>query len=194
MVVCRYCEIIHTYDSSYPIREAKHDINTDFPRCDWHWRFLCNICGNPSHFNGITWCPVDHQFICIECSHSWRIVDVPFLAWEYYYEITCPQCKSTSPCLDRLEYEKKHPWQLKKESQDQRLGLSPELNYSPIWQKGNHLMPSSKITDEIISRQWDEFSDWWIERSKEQGDINRQYVIDPVIFNLLGNIKDKRSL
>ena len=56
MPTCRYCREIHHHDPSYPRRRARHNLEADYPRCHRHWRYVCDLCGQPSHFNGQTWC------------------------------------------------------------------------------------------------------------------------------------------
>lgn len=45
------------------------------------------------------------------------------------------------------------------------------------------------ISEEEISKAWDKAADGWSSRYSEYGDMNRRFVIDPVIFRILGSVK-----
>ena len=120
---CRYCAQFRTHNATYQRRRAAHDLSTDFPRCHWHWRYRCSVCGKPMHFSGVTWCAATGQFTCLHCApapiHSenanvsgsaYRRLDAPFSGWDYYWEIACPHCGGAHPALDRLEFLGQHPW------------------------------------------------------------------------------------
>ncbi|KPV64675.1 MAG: hypothetical protein AOA65_0891 [Candidatus Bathyarchaeota archaeon BA1] len=111
-MICKYCQLIHSINEHYPLRVATLNLNSDYPRCEWHWRFVCSICGRPRHFNGITWCEKTRTFICLSCGRDHRVVRRGFWNWEYYYVIGCETCGKRHPALDRLEFLGKHPWQL----------------------------------------------------------------------------------
>ncbi|MFQ6078163.1 MAG: class I SAM-dependent methyltransferase [Thermodesulfobacteriota bacterium] len=192
---CKYCEIMHQYDSTYPVREAKFDLESDFPRCEWHWRFVCSVCGKSHHFNGTTWCGETGKFLCFGCAKDHKVVPSPFWAWDYHYEIGCPFCNGQHAALDRLEYEGRHPWQLDSAMENQCEGLSKEAKLVPgfMWER----VVSEKedtVTDEEIALQWNNIARPWDERYSEFGDISRQYIIDPAIFRMLGDVHQKRVL
>jgi SAM-dependent methyltransferase len=52
----------------------------------------------------------------------------------------------------------------------------------------------AEINEEQISNAWDKIADQWCNRYTEYGDINRQYVIDPTIFRIIGPVKDMSIL
>lgn len=64
----QYCAWIHEQDRTYPVRTGTRDLDSEAPRCDWHWRFTCDVCGRPSHFNRVTWCEATRQFTCLWCA------------------------------------------------------------------------------------------------------------------------------
>lgn len=185
---CRYCETISQCDSNYPIRKATHDLNTDYPRCDWHWRFVCDICGKPRHFNGITWCSKTKEFICISCAVDHRLKKGKFWDWDYYYVLGCQHCKKRHPASDRLEFEGKHPWQVSAKLRGERFGLSPEKDYLPAILSQVVPIEENTITDEQIASEWDAIAERWDSRYSDLGDLSREYIIDPVIFKFLGNV------
>jgi len=192
-MICKYCELIHSVDQSYLLREATRDLNSDFPRCDWHWRYTCDICGNPRHFNGITWCEKTRKFKCIGCGKDHRFLKGGFWKWDAYYAIGCPDCGERHPALDRLEFQGEHPWQLHPEMQSKRIGLSPERETkSPV--DRFFLSEGSIISDGMVGEAWDRVADMWFRGYTEFGDVNRQYLIDPAIFRILGEVKGKRIL
>ncbi|HYS71787.1 MAG TPA: class I SAM-dependent methyltransferase [Thermoplasmata archaeon] len=189
---CRYCEEIHLVDLRYRVKPAKHDADSSFPRCDIHWRFACDVCGRSHHFNGVAWCPTGRQFVCVSCARSQRAVRKPFWRWKYYYGLGCPTCGRTHAALDRLEFERKHPWQRNPALARAKRGLSPEEEIVPPWT--SRVLPPDEddVTDRKIAAQWDALADWWSSGYGEEGDKNRQYVIDPALFRILGDVKGLR--
>jgi len=186
-MICKYCQIIHSSDDSYPLHEATRDIKNEYPRCDWHWRFVCSICGKPRHFNGITWCKETQKFICISCTKSHKIVHRKFWKWTYYYVIECDACNEYHPALDYLEFLGKHPWQLHPDMQKRLEGLDHETalpKSTPTFSLEKEL-----ISEKQISQAWDKVADKWISGYTEYGDSNREHVIDPAIFRLIGSVK-----
>jgi len=169
------------------LREASKDIKGDFPRCDWHWRFVCSICGRPKHFNGITWCEKTGKFICLSCARRHKFTARRFWKWRGYYAIECDVCGEYHPALDYLEFLGKHPWQLHLDMQKKRTGLDPE---SELPQPTSFYIPlkQAEITDRQISKAWDRLAEKWNNFTMDQGDFNRQYIIDPAIFRTLGSV------
>jgi 2-polyprenyl-3-methyl-5-hydroxy-6-metoxy-1,4-benzoquinol methylase len=45
------------------------------------------------------------------------------------------------------------------------------------------------IDDKQISKAWDKVAERWSVRYTEYGDMNRQYIIDPAIFEIIGSVK-----
>jgi len=149
---------------------------------------VCSVCGKPRHFNGITWCEETRRFICWSCARSNRIFPHKFWKWKYYYAIKCDLCGKYHPALDYLEFLGEHPWQLHPDMLKKREGLDTERELprdTPIY------VPLKKgvVSEEQISQAWDKVADRWSSRYTEYGDINRKYIIDPVIFRLLGSVK-----
>jgi len=66
--------------------------------------------------------------------------------------------------------------------------IKPLFTSSFIHEKNNH------VTDKEIAQQWNGVAEKWVARYTEHGDINREYVIDPTILKILGNVKNKRIL
>jgi len=191
---CRYCQIIQSTDKKYPIREATFDLNSNYPRCNFHWRFTCHSCGRPTHFNGITWCEKTKQFTCIRCGVDHRAVREPFWNWEYYYAIGCKNCGERHPALDRLEFEGEHPWQLHPTMRRNLTGLNRETAIEPRFTSSFISEKNDHVTDEEVSRQWNGIAEKWTAGYTEHGDVNREHVIDPTILRILGDVKNKRIL
>lgn len=186
-MICRYCQIIHSFDESYPLREATREVEGDYPRCDWHWRYLCSICGRPKHFNGMTWCEKTRRFICLSCAESHRIVRGKFWNWKDYYAIACDVCTERHPALDYLEFIGQHPWQLHPDMLTKQKGLDnetklpgPTSSYKPF--------RKDVITEEQISQAWDNLADKWSRWYTDYGDINRRYIIDPALFRIISSV------
>ena len=170
------------------MREATRDVNSDYPRCDWHWRFVCSVCGRPRHFNGMSWCEETHKFICISCVKSHKIVRRKFWKWKLYYTLKCDVCDEYHPALDYLEFLGEHPWQLHPNMQERHEGLDPETTLEVA---ESIYVPLKKgvVSEEQIEQAWDKLADKWSRGYNEYGDINRQYIIDPAIFRLIGSVK-----
>lgn len=193
-MICRYCELIHSTDGSYPLREATRDLNSDFPRCDLHWRYVCDICRRPRHFNGMTWCEKAQKFVCIYCGEDHRLLKGEFWNWDTYYAMGCPYCDVRHPALDRLEFQGEHPWQLHPEMQRKCMGLSDEKENEKHVVVRRFLSEREVVSDEMVGEAWDGAADKWFSGYTEFGDVNRQYVIDPAIFKMLGEVKGRRIL
>lgn len=187
-MICRYCQKVHSFDDDYSLREATREVKSDYPRCDWHWRFVCSVCGRPQHFNGTTWCETTGRFICLSCAKSHRFVRRKFWNWLGYYAIECDACSEYHPALDYLEFLGEHPWQIHSGMQKKRAGLDREVE---LPEPTSTYVSLEKVTinDEQISQAWDRLADKWSRSSMEHGDFNRQYIIDPAIFRLLGSVE-----
>lgn len=187
-MICKYCQIIHSFDENYDLREASRDVKGDFPRCDWHWRFVCSICGRPRHFNGIAWCETTGRFICLSCAKSHKFATRTFWEWRGYYAIKCDICGEYHPALDYLEFLGKHPWQIHPDMQKKRTGLDHESEL-PGPTSFSIPLEQAEITDAQIAKAWDRLAEKWIYSYTEHGDFNRQYIIDPAIFRMIGSVK-----
>jgi len=185
---------MHSTDNKHPVRKATFDLKGNYPRCNLHWRFICDSCGRSTHFNGITWCEKTKQFICIRCGVDHRAIHKPFWNWEYYYAIGCKHCEERHPALDRLEFEGKHPWRLHPTMRRNRSGLSREPTIKPLFTSSFISEQNNHVTDEEIAQQWNRVAEKWVARYTEHGDINREYVIDPTILRILGDVKNKGIL
>lgn len=185
--ICRYCQLIRSFDSSYPLRKATREIDSDFPRCDWHWRFICDFCGRPRHFSGVAWCEKTHKFICLSCASRHRIVQHQFWNWKNYYEAYCDDCKRYHLALDFLEFCNRHPWQLHGDMCAKKMGSDHETVLRPAYSSFSQVdIPS----EEQVSQAWDRIADKWVDRYSEHGDMNREFIIDPVIFRLVGSVEN----
>jgi len=190
---CRYCTQFRTHNAAYPRRRAAHDLSTNFPRCHWHWRYLCSVCGQPMHFSGVTWCAATGQFTCLHCAPSHRRVDVSFWGWEYYWEIACPHCGGAHPALDRLEFLGQHPWQVVPGAARRRLGLSPESAFQRMYV--SQFVPlDGAVDDAAIAAQWNAIAASWDARYSDEGDSSRVHLLNAVLWRLLGDVQGKRIL
>ena len=193
-MICRYCDSIHSEDESYPLRKATRDQESDFPRCDWHWRYVCDICGRPRHFNGITWCEESKKFVCIRCGVDHRLLEGDFWNWSSYYAVGCPYCGERHLALDRLEFQGEHPWQLHPEMLRKLTGLSEEKDSYRYAEERRFLPEGEFVSDETDGEAWDRVVDGWSEGYTELGDVNRRYVIDLTLLGILGKVNGRRIL
>jgi hypothetical protein len=191
-MICEYCRSIYAVDNSYPLREATKDVNSDYPRCDLHWRFVCSVCGKPRHFNGVTWCEKGREFVCIRCAKSHKTVRRKFWNWKYYYALECSLCGKHHPALDYLEFVGKHPWQLNPDMAKQKKGLDSATEYKQIL--AAYVPLEQAVSEGQISQAWGRFAHEWADGYTEYGDLNRQHVVDPVIFRLIGSVEDSEIL
>src|SRR5437867_2977438 len=122
---CRYCVQIHEHDPRYEVRRATHARESSFPRCDFHWRFVCDHCGQARIFHGVAYCPRRDAMICVDCSPEQRAVRRRFWGWTYYFTLRCPWHPGFHPALDRLEHDGRHPWQLRPRDFRRRRGRGP---------------------------------------------------------------------
>ena len=165
----------------------------DFHRCEWHWRYICDVCGKPRHFNGISWCEEAKRFVCLGCGKEHRLVAGEFWRWGSYYAIRCPSCNQWHPTLDRLEYQQEHPWQLHSDMLSSKTGLSAEKEYAGSV-LSRYLPKESVIDDKTVGEAWDRGARIWWGRYDEYGDTNRRYIIDPAIREILGQVQGKQIL
>lgn len=193
-MICKYCELIHSVDEMYPLRDACFDLKSDFPRCEWHWRYVCDVCGKPRHFNGITWCEKSEKFICIFCGEDHRFIEEAFWRWKGYYVIRCSRCNERHPALDRSEYGGNHPWQVHPKLHREKWGMSAEQEILLVYSSRHFLSKDFDVSDSMVGEAWDRFADEWDKRYTDLGDRNRQYIIDPAILDILGRVEDKRIL
>jgi len=197
-MICEYCRLIHSIDAQYPLREASKDLDSDFPRCDWHWRYVCSACGKSTHFNGIAWCESSGKFVCLRCARTQgkrhRLLKGQYLIWDTYYAIECLYCGRLHPALDRLEFQGEHPWQLHPEMLEERRGLSEEADTSKYGVVRRFFPEDYIVTDTMVGEAWDGVADLWFGAYNEYGDMSRQYVIDPALLKILGKVKGKTVL
>lgn len=194
MSECRYCAQIQEIDSSYPLRHAAFDVGSDCPRCARHWRYVCQRCGQAHHFHGTFFCPEEEQFVCHRCAVERGQRRTRFWAWEYHFEYRCPVCNGSHPALDYLESMGQHPYQLHPgwETAHQHLWTEPVLPRSaPAPPK---ITPPDLLTDADVAASWDAKADIWDSHFDDEGDFNRRYQSDEVLFRLLGEVAGKRIL
>ena len=185
--------MIYSTDIEYQLQVGTRDLGSDFPRCEWHWRFICDICGKPRHFNGVSWCEEAKKFICLGCGVEHRLMGEAFWKWDFYYSIRCPFCYDWYPALDRLEYLGKHSWQLHSEMLKSKTGLSTETKYTGSV-VSRYLSKNSVIREKTVGEAWDRGTKIWWDRYSAYGDINRRYIIGPAMLSILGQVQGKQIL
>jgi SAM-dependent methyltransferase len=191
---CRYCEIIKKNSPDYKVRRANWDLDSDFPRCAWHWQFICIRCGRRISFNGMAWCERTKEFFCIRCAPQHRKRKRKFWAWDYYYEAWCKKCLRYHPALDWLEFNGIHPWQKNKSAYRSLIGLSRKKRFKPYgwveWAPGYIQNPSLNI----IQQGWNNGAEKWNANYGKYGDSYRRNIFNPALFPLIGNVKGKKVL
>jgi len=194
LIPCRYCAQIHEVDGDYPLREAAFDLHSDCPRCARHWRYLCRRCGGANHFHATFFCHEAEQFVCYRCSPDRAETLEQFWVWEYFYVYRCPLCSGTHPGLDYAEFLGEHPYQQRPEWEAARLHLWSEPFLSRRVPPPPLPKPAGQLTDEDVAGSWDAKADLWDTKYDQEGDSNRKYQSDQVLFDLLGEVAGLRVL
>ncbi len=194
MIPCRYCAQIHAVDANYLLRKAAFDPQSDTPRCARHWRYVCQRCGEASHFHATFYCHEAEQFVCYRCSPDRTETVGQFWAWAYHYAYRCPLCSGTHPGLDYAEFAGEHPYQQRPEWEAARLHLWPKPFLSRWVPPPPLPTPASQFTDEDVAVNWDAKADLWDANCDREGDSNRKYQSDEVLFDLLGEVAGLRIL
>lgn len=189
---CAYCVRFRRDRRGYPLRPARHARDTSMPRCDRHWRYVCAVCGKARHFNGVAWCPREDRFVCLHCAPAHRRRTGRFGGWAYAYRLRCPWRNEWHVALDRAEYDGTHPWSLHPSKTRRREGMSRSEAIEPWWSFDE--IPAERVTDGHVRQGWNAVAEWWVRRYSEKGDVNREWVIDPLIFEMLGDVRGRRIL
>jgi len=140
----------------------------------------------------MSYCPASDAFFCIECAKEHRAVRRRFWAWTYSFSLKCPWRAEWHPALDRLEFDGRHPWQRDPRSRRRRHGLSTSEELPPRWT--SRTGPFEEVTDQDVRKSWDNVVTWWVRRYSAKGDINREWLIDPVVLAYLGDVGGRRIL
>jgi SAM-dependent methyltransferase len=188
-----YCDLIVAADPRYAPRPAEFDLGSEAPRCAWHWRFVCDHCGEPGHFASRFFCPRSGRLLC---RNAGRVESETgdFWNWHYWYVLECPDCGERHPGLDRAEFTGPHPWQLDREASAARRWLASEPHVIRYPSKRLPRVDLDRVTDADISATWSANADLWDAGYDERGDENRRYLSDPVLLALLGDVRGQRVL
>jgi len=191
-MTCYYCDMIAAVDPTYAPREAAFDTGSEAPRCPWHWRMVCDHCGESGHYMTRFYCPRSDRLLC-RAAGAVAPAYGDFWGRMYWWTLSCPDCGNAHPSLDHAEYDGSHPWQRNTAAVGQRwLSDETELaRYPP------HRLPpvdQGILTDGDSDRNWSANADAWESGYDERGDDNRKYSSDPILFDFLGPVADKRIL
>lgn len=184
--------IIHKKDPAYRIRRAGWDTASAFPRCAWHWQFVCDRCGRNVSFNGMSWCQKTKNFVCIRCAPRHKKVGRRFWAWNYYYALWCTRCQRYHPVLDYAEYRGKHPWQRNPQARRAQKGLYRKKTLKPMLYVGKAPARLQHPSRREIQKRWDAGADIWDAGYTKYGDRYRRVIFNPALFPLIGDVRGKR--
>ncbi len=187
-VNCYYCDLISGPEPGYRPRPAEFDTGSEAPRCAWHWRFVCDHCGEPGHFMSRFYCPHTHRLLCREAGDV-EAREGGFWAWEYWWELRCPDCGEMHPSLDYAEHSGVHPWQAEAGAAADRRWLSAEPHLFRYPAGRQPRIPIETLTDADIDASWSATADIWVAGYDDRGDTNRKYISDPVLFRFLGDVQ-----
>ncbi len=194
MASCRYCRIIQKTAPEYKIRKANWDLESGFPRCAWHWQFVCDRCGRSVPFHGVAWCEKAKEFFCTHCAPRHRKKTSSFWAWDYYYEVWCEKCSSYHAALDWLEFKEKHPWHRNESARRGLMGLNREKK-SKSWGWIRWAPPELQAPSlREVQKGWDDAAEMWDATYEKYGDSYRQNIFNPAFFPLIGDVKGKKIL
>ncbi len=190
---CYYCDHIAAAAPGYPLRPAAFDTGSEAPRCAWHWRFICDHCGEPGHFMSRFYCPQSGRLLCREAG---KVSTQPgdFWAWQYSWVLDCPDCGEPHPSLDHAEFAGSHPWQVDPIAASRQRWLSSETQLTRYPPKRFPLVGVETVTDADIDATWSANADIWEAGYDERGDDNRKYQSDPVLLAFLGEMRGQRVL
>jgi len=82
---------------------------------------------------------------------------------------------------------------LHSEMRKKHAGLSGEVN---LPESSTIFLPFKEgaVSEGQIAKAWDKTADFWNRGCTEFGDVNRQFVIDPAVFRMLGSVQGLRIL
>ena len=191
---CFYCDKIRGTESQYIGSEATHDLGSEAPRCDLHWRYTCGKCGEPAHFMSTAYDPDAERFFCSDCATEVDEVPDPFWAWKYFFRYRSPCSGYWSPGLDRLEFEGRHPLRQRNSTAVSRAVISREEYLVRYPERAAAWRTDAEVSDADIQSAWTAHAIELDSRYDEDGDRNRKYKSDEPMMHLLGEVKGKQVL
>jgi len=193
---CYYCDRIAAANAAYTPRAAAFDTGSEAPRCAWHWRFVCDHCGESGSYMTRFYCPRSGRLLCRDAAQAAGVTTVysDFPPSGYWWSLTCPDCGDAHPSLDYAEYASVHPWQRDPAFATARRWLSSETELARYPRQHLPTADIDALTDEDSDRNWSANADIWDAGYDERGDDNRKYYSDPVLLAFLGDVAGRRVL
>jgi SAM-dependent methyltransferase len=192
-VNCYYCDRITAADPSYVPRPAEFDTGSEAPRCAWHWRLVCDHCGQAGHFMARFHCTRSGRLLCREAGQL-QTAYGDAGPWEYWWLLHCPDCGEQHASLDYAELTQVHPWQLDPAAVRERRWLSSETQLTRYPPRHIRDADLETLTDADSDANWSANADIWDANYDERGDTNRKYSSDPVLLEFLGDVRGQRVL
>ncbi|MFW9794939.1 MAG: class I SAM-dependent methyltransferase [Candidatus Thorarchaeota archaeon] len=205
-------------EEGYPIRGGVYTFEGYVYRCAWHSRFKCSSCGEQHHFSWLYWCPKNEELICGDCNKPilrpvafWdRTYAYEFFCEhckEHHVDLLYAEFQGKHPW--QLENRTvvsniKIPepwmpiWSPKKQREGSELELTEALKLpNRVLQfredmKYTHFgvlrsaVPEDKIDLSEAKESWEKNTEQWTEMT--EGDANRQLIIDPALWSLIGDV------
>jgi ubiquinone/menaquinone biosynthesis C-methylase UbiE len=168
--------------------------------CPTKEELVCGDCNKPTMKPVAFWDRTyTYQFYCEECG-------------EYHYDLLYAEFQGRHPWQNGVRdlisnIESDDPWNPIWSPEKQRDGRDIELEEAlklpnrvlqlreelvyPAWRVARHAVPEEEIDFTETSETWDANSSDYIElcRDDMQGDPNRQFIIDPAMWSLIGDVK-----
>ncbi|RMG22044.1 MAG: class I SAM-dependent methyltransferase [Methanobacteriota archaeon] len=215
---CHYCRRISKYEKDYKIQQGIYSAEETIWRCEMHFQFSCGHCGDKIHFTGMTWCDETNNFLCFRCGKR-SFVFSKFWDKTYYFLLDCPFCGKKHKDLLFKEFQGTHPFQSDKMRNVWRpkgKQIASSITIDEFLQFENQVIKYRKdlsligihsdfldednVDNQDSKKHWEETAENWIKVLKTQGengdegDRNRQWIIDPCLWEMIGIVKDKMVL
>ena len=191
---CYYCDKIKSNDPDYEGSQPSYDLGSGAPRCYKHWRYLCDHCGEPSHFMSTSYDSDSEKFYCWKCAMGQEEVADSLWVWKYYFRYRSPWTGQWIPALDRLEYEKRHPLDQADSKQPALNNISRETYLVRYPEPPGRWRAEPSVTDAEVQVTWNANAEVWDALYDEDGDRNRRYQSDEPMLQLLGEVRGMRIL
>lgn len=183
------CEVCRARFPLGPHREGTEGTPAH-PRCPRHTRYRCDRCGATHPFTAVAFCPETHRLFCRDCAPHWSAVPWPAGPTPSHLVLTCPECAQAHPGLDGAELQGIHPFDLEPGWERTGHGLSGELELA-VAAPHRQRTPADEAS---VCRRWSDLAVTWHRRQGEHGDPLARRVVNPVLYELLGNVVGIRIL
>ena len=215
---CHYCLRIAKSEPEYPIRHGIFTVDNFIRRCGVHAQFKCNTCSKFRHFSDLYYCNTQRRMTCFKCTEA-RMHGVLFWDRRYAFYTDC-NCGERHFDLMYEEYRGNHPLQkdMRLEARSEVTEVwytapreGQEIPFEQINRTENNviklvrqmgditlhtdIVPQEQVDQSSTQERWEEAGDVWIDPSlDENGDVNRELIIDPELMDMIGDVMGQEVL